>query len=167
MKRLLLTLAFFAFIAVANAQNTKGRHSFMASVGYQTEFQRFGFQAQGRYAICPYLRIAPDVSFYFPKDQITGLDINLNFHYVLPLKRVTLYPLAGLSFQTNFYANSYLVENEGAMDIMNDTGSHFAFNLGGGITYPLSDRCYLNAESKFMIGTKHNFTFGIGYGYLF
>ena len=35
-------------------------------------------QAQGRYVIADNLRIAPDLTFFFPKDKVTGLDVNVN-----------------------------------------------------------------------------------------
>lgn len=167
MKRLLMILAFLTTIAGLNAQTAKEKNSFVMNMGYQTEFQRFGLQAQGRYTLCSKLRLAPDVTFYFPKDQITGLDINVNFHYLFPWKKITVYPLMGIGLQTNFYANSRLESNDGVVNLFNDTGSDFAFNVGGGITYPLSKRCYLNAESKFMIGYKHNFAIMLGYGHRF
>ena len=86
MKNLIL-LAMITLASVGmNAQTVKGEGSLMGNVGYQTNYERFGLGVQGRYAIANNLRIAPDVTFYFPKDKITGLDVNVNFHYVFNFK---------------------------------------------------------------------------------
>ena len=93
-------------ISGMNAQTVKGEGSLMGNVGYQTNYERFGLGVQGRYAIANNLRIAPDVTFYFPKDKITGLDVNVNFHYVFNFKEdgqgFSVYPLAGIGMQNNF-----------------------------------------------------------------
>ena len=107
MKKLIL-LAMITLASVGmNAQTVKGEGSLMGNVGYQTNYERFGLGVQGRYAIANNLRIAPDVTFYFPKDKITGLDVNVNFHYVFNFKEdgqgFSVYPLAGIGMQNNFY----------------------------------------------------------------
>ena len=145
----------------------QAKNSYVGSIGYQTEFQRFGIQLQGRYQLCSVARLAPDVTFFFPKNQVSGLDINLNLHYLIPVKKLTLYPLVGIGLQTNFYGNSSIINEPDGLRTLNETGSHFALNLGGGLSYPLSENCYLNAETKFMIGNKHNLTFMIGVGHTF
>ena len=87
MKNLIL-LAMITLASVGmNAQTVKGEGSLMGNVGYQTNYERFGLGVQGRYAIANNLRIAPDVTFYFPKDKITGLDVNVNFHYVFRISK--------------------------------------------------------------------------------
>ena len=86
MKKLFL-LAMIALASVGiNAQTVKGEGSLMGNIGYQTNYERFGLGVQGRYAIANNLRIAPDVTFYFPKDKVTGLDVSVNFHYVFNFK---------------------------------------------------------------------------------
>ena len=87
MKKLFL-LAMIALASVGiNAQTVKGEGSLMGNIGYQTNYERFGLGVQGRYAIANNLRIAPDVTFYFPKDKITGLDVSVktvrDFPYTL------------------------------------------------------------------------------------
>ena len=107
MKKLFL-LAMIALASVGiNAQTVKGEGSLMGNIGYQTNYERFGLGVQGRYAIANNLRIAPDVTFYFPKDKVTGLDVSVNFHYVFNFKEdgqgFSVYPLAGIGMQNNFY----------------------------------------------------------------
>ena len=82
MKKLLLFIMIIMATAGVNAQTLKGEVSILGNLGYQTNYERFGLEVQGRYVIANNLRLAPDVTLFFPKDKITGLDVNLNFHYV-------------------------------------------------------------------------------------
>lgn len=167
MKKLLFTAVLLSLGWSMQAQTATAEYAFIASVGYQTEFKRIGFQAQGRYNLCPNLRIAPDMTFYFPKNQVTGLDVNVNFHYTIPIHKLEFYPLAGIGLQTNFYANAHITNDEGKQAIMDGTGSNFVFIAGSGLSYPLSSRSFLNLENKFAIGSKHYFSVMVGYGYKF
>lgn len=67
MKKLLLSVMVALAALGMNAQTKKGEGSLMGSLGYQTNYERFGLQAQGRYVIADNLRIAPDLTFFFPK----------------------------------------------------------------------------------------------------
>ena len=172
MKRILWLVLSVVFAMGMNAQTRKGETSLMGSVGYQSNYERFGLGFQARYAMLNNLRIAPEVNFFFPKDKVTGLDVNVNFHYVFNFKAngdgFQVYPLVGVGMQTNFYGSRDVTYNGG--QVVHD-GSHtntdFAFSLGGGITLPLSSKCYLNAETKFMMGDKDNLVFMLGYGWKF
>ena len=53
------------------------------------------------------------------------------------------------------------------MEIDRSNSTKFAFNLGGGITLPLSEHSYLNAEAKFMFAKDDNVVIMLGYGYKF
>ena len=145
MKKFLLLILVAMTAFGVNAQTRKGEGSLMGSLGYQTNYERFGLQAQGRYVIANNLRIAPDLTFFFPKDKATGLDVNVNFHYGKQDVEVN-----GVTTQ---------------VDRSNST--KFAFNLGGGITLPLSERSFLNAEAKFMFAEDDNVVIMLGYGYKF
>jgi len=164
---------FFSMVLALgmNAQSRKGDSSFMANAGYQSNYQRFGLGLQYRYAIANNLRIAPDVTFFFPKDKVTGLDVNVNFPYVFNFKAdgqgFQVYPLVGVGMQNNFYGDRTSTFNGNEIKEDRDNTTDFAFNLGGGITLPLSARSYLNAETRFMFGDKDNLVFMLGYGYRF
>lgn len=171
MKKLLLSLALALSVAGLNAQTFKGERSVMGSVGYQTNYERFGVGLQGRYAIARNLRIAPDVTFFFPQDKVTGLDVNINFHYLFNFQKdgqgFSVYPLAGFGMQNNFYGEQTVVANGQTMKVDRSNTSKLAFNLGGGITLPISKRSYLNAEAKFMFADEDNLVVMLGYGYKF
>lgn len=142
----------------------------VGNVGYQTNFKRFAIGAQGRYNLMKNIRIAPDITFYFPKDKITGLDIMLNAHYVFyfPQDKFSVYPLAGIGMQNNFYGKQDIIDINGNVPKTDShSSSDFAFNLGGGISYQISPNVFLNAEAKFMLGDNDNAAIMLGYGYKF
>ena len=97
MKKLFLFIVVVLSAIGMNAQTLKGESSILGSLGYQTNYERFGLQAQYRYVIANNLRIAPDITFFFPKDKVTGLDVNINFHYVFNFSKdgqgFSVYPL--------------------------------------------------------------------------
>ena len=68
MKKLFLAFMIAMAAIGLNAQTLKGEGSLLGNVGYQTNYERFGLGVQGRYVIAKNLRIAPDVTFFFPKD---------------------------------------------------------------------------------------------------
>lgn len=171
MKKLVLFIAILLSVIGVNAQTRKGEGSILGSLGYQTNYDRFGLQAQGRYVIANNLRIAPDVAFFFPKDKVTGLDVNVNFHYVFNFSEdgqgFSVYPLAGIGMQNNFYGKKTITVNGKEVEQDRDNTTKFAFNLGGGITLPISARSYLNAEARFMFADEDNVVIMLGYGYRF
>ena len=145
MKKLLLFIMIIMATAGVNAQTLKGEGSILGNLGYQTNYERFGLEVQGRYVIANNLRLAPDVTLFFPKDKITGLDVNLNFHYVFNFSKdkqgFSVYPLAGIGLQNNFYGKRTIMVNGENIEQKSDNTSKFAFNLGGGISLPLFFKC--------------------------
>lgn len=171
MRKLLLCVMFVMAAVGLNAQSTKGEASLLGNLGYQTNYERFGLELQGRYVIAKNLRIAPDISFFFPKDKVTGLDVNVNFHYVFNFREdgqgFSVYPLAGIGMQNNFFGKQ-TIEVDG-IEVKTDkkTTTKFAFNVGGGISLPLTEHSFLNAEAKFMFADEDNVVIMLGYGYKF
>lgn len=171
MKKLFLLIMVALAAFGVNAQTKKGEAAMVGSLGYQSNYERFGLQAQGRYVIANNLRIAPDLSFFFPKDKVTGLDVNVNFHYVFNFSKdgqgFSVYPLAGIGMQNNFYGKQDVTVNGVTTRTDSSNSTKFAFNLGGGITLPLSEHSFLNAEAKFMFANDDNVVIMLGYGYKF
>lgn len=178
MKKKLLLLAAIAisFSLSSTAQTRTGfiapeanDLSIVGSLGYQTNLERFGLDGQMRYNLNRNIRLAADLAFYFPKDKITGLDVMINGHYVFyfPQDRFSVYPLVGIGMQTNFYGKQTVTVNGVEMKTDSDTKTDFAFNLGGGISYYLNSKNFLNAEVKFMTGDNDNVAIMLGYGYKF
>ncbi|WP_165025094.1 MULTISPECIES: outer membrane protein [unclassified Dysgonomonas] len=167
MKKILLLAALLAMTLSMSAQ--KGETSAIVGLGYQTDYKRFAIGAQGRYHILDNVRIAPDITFYFPKDKVTGVDVMINAHYVFrfPQDKFSVYPLAGIGIQNNFYGKQNIVI--GGIEQKTDSHSKtdLAFNLGGGISYLIGAKTFLNAEVKFILGDNDCAVVMIGYGYKF
>ena len=69
--------------------------------------------------------------------------------------------------QNNFYGKQKVEVDGVTTELDRSNTTKFAFNLGGGITLPLSERSYLNAEAKFMFANDDNVVIMLGYGYKF
>ena len=68
MKKFLLLILVAMTAFGVNAQTRKGEGSLMGSLGYQTNYERFGLQAQGRYVIANNLRICLLYTSPSPRD---------------------------------------------------------------------------------------------------
>lgn len=174
MRELLTIIAFIAVTFGVSAQSSqteqRGAMSLLGNIGYQKNYERFAIGAQGRYNLTGNVRLAPDITFFFPEDKITGLDINLNAHYVFyfPQDRFSVYPLAGIGMQNNFIGKQTVTaENGSQVEIDSDSKSSFAVNLGGGISYNINAKSYLNAEVKFMMADEDAASLLLGYGVRF
>ena len=164
MKKLLLSIALLAGTLGVFAQSEQGEKSLIGHIGVQSDPGRFLIGAQGRYVIADHIRIAPDASFIFPKNKVTGLDINLNAHYVLDIdNQVSVYPLAGIAMQNARYSGETIAgEKRGS-----DSFTNWGFNLGAGGSYNLSSNTFLNLEMKYTFSDADCFTFAFGYGVTF
>ena len=69
--------------------------------------------------------------------------------------------------QNNFYGKKSMEVDGKEIEIDRSNSTKFAFNLGGGITLPISERSYLNAEARFMFAKDDNVAIMLGYGYRF
>lgn len=133
-----------------------GDFSLNGKVGYQSEIKRFGIEVGGRYEIVQNLRLAPAVSFWFPKHELLGFNVDINALYKFPIAQSTLdiYPLAGINMSNN-RANKHVKSTD------------FGFNLGAGLDYYLTSSDYLNFEFKYTFGGGDFATIMVGYGYKF
>lgn len=156
MKKLFLIAALVVLSMGAYAQ--QGSKSLVFKGGYQTESERFGIGAQGRYGLTDNIRIAPEAIFFFPKNHVTGLDINVDVHYVFNLQDgLSLYPLAGLGMGNNRYSNNGF----------SVSSTDFGLNLGAGLDYSLSESSFLNAEFKYTLSDGDHAFIAVGYGIKF
>ena len=97
--------------------------------------------------------------------------MSVNLYFVLNFKKdgnlFSVYPLAGIGMQNNFYGKKSMEVDGKEIEIDRSNSTKFAFNLGGGITLPISERSYLNAEARFMFAKDDNVAIMLGYGYRF
>jgi len=169
MKKFLLLVALIATTTMgAFAQSDKGEKSVVIHGGVKSNPGRFMLGAEGRYNIIDNLRLAPDVYFVFPKDKVTGLDVDVNLQYVINLNSVTpdlaVYPLMGLSMQNNRFSGRTIA---GDVKVPSSSYTDWGFNLGGGIEYGITGNSFLNLEMKYTFSDADCFTVFFGYGFKF
>ena len=90
MKKILFIV--FLLITSIGVFAQKGNFSLLGNFGYQTDFKRVMLGVQGRYNLTDHVRLAPDLMFFFPKDKTTGLDVDVNAHYVFDLSEALSAP---------------------------------------------------------------------------
>ncbi|MFV0418197.1 MAG: outer membrane protein [Dysgonomonas sp.] len=158
MKKVLLAIALVALSLGSYAQT--GSKAILPKIGYQTEYKRVLFGIEGRYFLTDNIRLAPDVQVLLPKNRITGLDVNVNVHYVIPLEGgFVFYPLVGGAMLNNRW------KPEG---IDATSWTDFGINLGAGIQYDVMSDGYLNFEFKYTLKEdKDPAYFMLGYGIRF
>lgn len=164
MKKLLFIVCFLTSVVCVSAQTQKGNQAIVANIGYQTDAKRFLLGAQYRYAFVDNFRVAPDVMFFFPKNKITGLDVNINVHYTVNLtSEMYVYPLMGLAMQNNRY------KGETIHGVKNKSRGYtdWGFNLGGGYSYDFRNDMFINAELKYIFSDLDSFVFALGCGFKF
>ena len=156
MKKIFLLIALISLSIGAFSQS--GSKSVLVKAGYQTDYERFGLGVEGRYTITDNLRLAPDLTFYFPNNHLTGLDFNANIHYVFPIQSgFSLYPLAGIA----------MVNNRLSVGGYSDSATDFGVNIGAGGSYDIGNNAYLNLEFKYSFQDVDNAGIMLGYGVRF
>lgn len=158
MKKVLLGIVLaVAFSLGVQAQT--GSKAIMPKFGYQTEAKRFGLGLEGRYFLTENIRVAPGLTVLFPKDHVTGLDVDINVHYVYPIQSgLSVYPFIGGAMLNNRF--SYSGEHVSWTD--------FGFNIGAGAQYDVTDNGYVNFEFKYTFVEGPNPAyFMLGYGIKF
>ena len=166
MKKLLLSV----MVALASFRNEcsdkKGRRFVDGKSWISNQLWKVRFAGTGTLCDSWQSSDCADLTFFFPKDKVTGLDVNVNFHYVFNFSKdgqgFSVYPLAGIGMQNNFYGKQKVEVDGVTTELDRSNTTKFAFNLGGGITLPLSERSYLNAEAKFMFANDDNVVIMLG-----
>ncbi len=139
--------------------------------GTNSTLSNFGLGVKFQWNVINNLRLEPSFNYYFGKDLIVARynmwDANINVHYLFLLgkkKRFMIYPLAGIGlFGTSVkYKGEYAEFIEGK----SVSESDFAFNVGGGAEYLLTEKFSVGAEIKYQIVSGWNrpvFTLGAAY----
>ncbi|MCE8698430.1 autotransporter outer membrane beta-barrel domain-containing protein, partial [Phocaeicola vulgatus] len=72
----------------------KDRQAIGFGLSYGTEIESAGLGIKYQYNITNPLRIEPSFNYFFENDNVSMLDVNVNFHYLFPVAQsVKLYPL--------------------------------------------------------------------------
>ena len=98
MKKILFLAVCFLML-VGNTYAQKGKQAIGFGLSYGTEIESVGLGLKYQYNITNPIRLEPSLNYFFENDNVSMLDVNLNFHYLFPVaSKVKLYPLLGLTF---------------------------------------------------------------------
>ncbi len=152
----------------ANAQS-KGDMAAGAKVAFATGngYSNLGIGAKFQYNVIDPLRLEAEFTYFLPKKTL-GVSTNLwdfmvNAHWLFRLgERVNIYPVAGLGL---LGANAKV--DLGEFGSHSGGSSEFAFNLGGGVDFFLSEKMFINIEAKYMVSGGGCFMPSAGIGFAF
>lgn len=110
---------------------------------YGSEVENLGIGATAEFPVMDKLVIAPDISFYFPKDDVNVFEINANVnYYFLEEETIGFYGLGGLN-----YTNVKVDYGFGS-----DSDGELGLNLGLGANFQIDQSFLPFAEIKYVIG---------------
>lgn len=169
MKKIFIFLGLM-FVMLSSTYAQKGRQAIGFGLSYGTEIESAGLGIKYQYNITNPLRIEPSFNYFFENDNVSMLDLNVNFHYLCPVAQsVKLYPLFGLTMSNwMFDMHDLDVDWDGDHVHVDDGGNHNEFrigvNLGAGAEFALGRNWAMNVEfiirkSKFPQNPKRSVRF--------
>ena len=134
-----------------------------------------GIGAKYQYNVMDPLRLEGSFTYFLPKTESalgvkskTGMwDFMVNAHWLFRVSdRINLYPVAGLGVMG---VTAKAKADLGELGDYSVGGNHtdFAFNLGGGADFFLSDSFFINVEAKYMFANGGCFMPSAGVGFMF
>ena len=143
MKKIILIMAvILGFAANAKAQDAVGIN---LNMGTGDSYTNYGIGAKYQHGFTENWRAEASFNYYFKKDYVSMWDVNVNAQYVLPLGKLNVYPLAGVTFM------SKAVEGFSSF-------TSFGINYGFGLELPVSSSMKIDLE----VGGKTGFKSGWG-----
>jgi hypothetical protein len=175
-----LIVAGLVFIHASSGQGISGdKIRLGGDLAFGSEIKNIGFNILGTYDIIDNIRIAPNFTFFLPsKDEFISWsqktsmwELNIDVHYLLPVKadKIYIYPLAG--FNTAFLTytgtakDSNLIGNP-TFEYKN-TNTDFGLNIGVGGDYHITDQLGALLELRYAISNFHQFVIKAGVAYRF
>ena len=165
---------FLFFVALVSmcAFAQKGQKAVGLNLSYGTEISNLGFGVKGQYNFTDAIRVEASFDYFLKKDDLSMWDVNVNAHYLIPVKDLKIYPLVGLTYtnwKDSFDFGNYL---DGFKDYydddleLSDSEGKFGVNLGGGVQYDINNNWAVNFEMKYQIISDFDqavFGFGVTY----
>lgn len=82
MKKIFIFLGLM-FVMLSSTYAQKGRQAIGFGLSYGTEIESAGLGIKYQYNITNPLRIEPSFNYFFENDNVSMLDLNVNFHYLM------------------------------------------------------------------------------------
>ena len=152
-----LTLFGLLFVLLGSAHAQKGKQAIGFGLSYGTEIESIGLGIKYQYNITNPIRIEPSFNYFFENDNVSMLDLNVNFHYLFPVaKSVKLYPLFGLTLSNwMFDMHDFDIDMDEGHVHIDDNGNHnecrFGVNLGAGAEFALPRNWAMNFEFRYQL----------------
>lgn len=86
-----LTLFGLLFVLLGSAHAQKGKQAIGFGLSYGTEIESIGLGIKYQYNITNPIRIEPSFNYFFENDNVSMLDLNVNFHYLYLQPIITQY----------------------------------------------------------------------------
>ena len=149
-KYLFMLVAVFAMSTAAFAQ--KGVTAFGVQGVYDDWNGQFGIGVKLQHNFADQFRSEIGTDLFFKKYDISMVDVNANFHYVVPVaSQFNVYPLVGANIA--FFNHDIL--------------TRIGLNLGGGLEYYITDTVKLVGEAKYIVSDNGFSRFGANFGFAF
>lgn len=173
MKKILFFVGLL-FILVGNTYAQKGRQAIGFGLSYGTEIESMGLGLKYQYNITNPIRLEPSLNYFFENDNVSMLDVNMNFHYLCPVGRsVKLYPLLGLTFSNWMFDFGDGLDVDWHGDHIHIDDDHhnecrIGMNIGGGVDFELASNWTMNFEFRYqLVSDFDQAVFNLGFAYNF
>jgi len=122
------------------------------------DFDETGLGIVGEFGVAQKISIAPQFILYFPGNDVSLFEINLNGNYYFFNQDVfELYGLGGLNFARAGYKYTDINGNT-----QKDSNSEIGLNLGIGTNFQLGKKFVPFAEFRFTLGDYDQIALGLG-----
>ncbi|MDR0430064.1 MAG: porin family protein [Tannerellaceae bacterium] len=148
MKRILVFLMLAVISMGAYAQTNKGDSSFGLDLGYAFDSENFLIGIDYRINMTDEVRLAPSITHFVKKSNLSAWAFDVNAHYVFPLNEYfAFYPLAGLNLSL-WKRSVYVPPHVGKLS---DNTTRFGANIGLGGELYVSRELSVGLEMKYLI----------------
>lgn len=145
MKKLIF-VSLFALLSVVVATAQKGDFSVGGQFNYASKNSMVGLGANLQYEFIDNFRIEPEFIYYFENNEISAINANVNFHYLIRTgSNFVLYPIAGFSY-ARFHESGLF-----AQDV-----DRFGANIGFGAEYRINEHFRFYTEERIQVLKKWN-----------
>lgn len=165
-KILLAVMMVLAVAPCGMAQMQRGEKTLGLKLGYISHNKSAVAGLVFQYALSSKFRLSPEIGCAFRHNNEDALLIDLNLHMPFGVggERVSLYPLAGLTF--NSWA-THMVDDKDRNDVTTHN-NRFGANLGAGFDLRCSNTLKLNIEAKYtLLKSYSGVTLTAGISYIF
>ena len=165
-KYLFMLVAVFAMSTAAFAQ--KGVTAFGVQGAYDDLFGQFGIGVKLQHNFADQFRSEIGGDFFFKKDYVSMIDVNANFHYIVPVaSQFNVYPLVGANISFASLDDGVVaLASLGGVDL-SKSKTRIGLNLGGGLEYFITDTVKLVGEAKYIVSDNGFSRFGANFGVAF